>query len=157
MDLWNKRPTQILIVSKQSRQCSGELNTNFWRKELKVESWAGTKSDGNASAGIIGVKFRTKSGQNQTNIFWQSCAAVRAICCCRLGGKLMSFWAFVIFSRDENAGPHPKIQQNVKQHVRLDDSNMLASLEDVLAWNYHQLPILTHLPGYVLVHQKGKP
>ena len=59
MDLWNKRPTQILIVSKQSHQCSGELNTNFWRKELK-QSWAGTKSDSNAWPGIIRVKFLTK-------------------------------------------------------------------------------------------------
>ena len=42
MELQNKRPTQILIASKQSRQCSGELNTNFWTKELK-QSLAGQK------------------------------------------------------------------------------------------------------------------
>ena len=63
MELQNKRPTQILIVSKQSHQCSGELNTNFWTKELKL-SLVGTKSDSNASAGIIRVKIFTKCGQN---------------------------------------------------------------------------------------------
>ena len=53
LNLWNKRPTKILIVHKQSHPMQRrELNTNFSTKELKQ-----TKIDDKASARIIWVRF----------------------------------------------------------------------------------------------------
>ena len=61
MELQNKRPTQILIVSKQSRQCSGELNTNFWMKELKQSLAAEQKVKAMLELELSGSNFSTKN------------------------------------------------------------------------------------------------
>ena len=71
MELQNKRPTQILIVSKQSRQCSGELNTNFWTKELK-QSLAGQKVIAMLELELFGSKFsQNLERENQNNVCYK--------------------------------------------------------------------------------------
>ena len=100
--IWNceiKDQQKSWLSPNKATQCSG----GSWIQTSRPKSW-------NKQKLMARLQLELFGSDSKREILLQSFTAEPLTCSCRLGGKLMSFWAFVIFSRDENTALHPNVQ-----------------------------------------------